>query len=40
MGFPEPLNMRPSISSETGVFKTYKISRSDTELNDENSEFH
>jgi len=23
MGFPEPLKMRPSISKETGVFKTY-----------------
>jgi hypothetical protein len=22
MGFPEPLNMRPSMSNETGVFKT------------------
>lgn len=22
MGFPEPLKMRPSMSSETGVFKT------------------
>ena len=24
MGLPEPLNMRPSISNETGVFKTCK----------------
>lgn len=24
MGFPEPLNMRPSMSSDTGVFKTFK----------------
>lgn len=24
MGFPEPLNMRPSMSWETGVFKTCK----------------
>jgi hypothetical protein len=25
MGLPEPLKMRPSISSETGVFKTCRI---------------
>jgi hypothetical protein len=24
IGFPEPLKMRPSMSKETGVFKTYK----------------
>lgn len=24
MGFPEPLKMRPSMSNETGVFKTCK----------------
>jgi hypothetical protein len=25
IGFPEPLKMRPSISSETGVFRTCNI---------------
>jgi hypothetical protein len=24
IGFPEPLKMRPSMSKDTGVFKTYK----------------
>lgn len=27
IGLPEPLNMRPSISSETGVFNTYRHER-------------
>lgn len=25
MGFPEPLNTRPSISSETGIFKVLPV---------------